>query len=170
MSRKYRHHGYQDDDWEWERERQRDYDGKTNRNQGGGFLDDQPQRSPRDPRERIGPRPSEPNVRDEVFRCHLCGTVVPNPDSVARDDNCPNCDAPLWCCRNCTFIDPQARFDCRQEIPERVKRKEARNKCELFKPRKVLDTTGRSKADNGIFGSGADESSRKAFEALFGDD
>jgi hypothetical protein len=168
MSRKYRHHGYQDNDWEWDRERKDN--GRYNRNEGGGFLDDQPNRSPRDPRERTGPKPTERDQRDEVFRCHLCGQTISDPSAIGKDDKCSKCEAPLWCCRNCTFFDPQARWECRTEISERVKRKDTVNTCEHFKPRKVLDTTGRSKADDGIFGRGGDEVGRKAFEALFGDD
>lgn len=167
MSRKYRHHGYQDRDWEEGRERE---DRRNSRNADGGFLNDEPQRSSRDPRERIGPRPTEPQIREEVFRCHLCGQAVSSPESVGREDTCPNCSADLWCCRGCTFFDPQARFECRQDIPERVKRKDKRNDCDLFKPRMVLDTSGRSKAGSGFFGTGGDETSRKAFEALFGED
>ena len=62
-------------------------------------------------------------------------------------------------------------MECRKDIPERIKKKARRNTCELFKPRLSLDTSGRSKAGGGIFGArGGDEESRKAFEALFGDD
>lgn len=169
MDRKYKHRGYQDNGWEERRDR--DWERDRDRERGGGFLDDAPARSSRDPRERTGRKPTEPDQRDHVFRCQLCGNAVPSPDDVAMDDQCPNCEADLWCCRSCLFFDPQARFECKKDIPKRIKKKAKKNQCELFKPRMVLDTSGRSKAGGGLFGSrGGDDVSRKAFDALFGDD
>lgn len=169
MSRKYRHRGYQDrDSWD---DRERDWDRRHGRDRTGGFLDDQPSRSSRDPRERTGRKQSEPEYRDKVFKCHLCGQPFPNPESLQQDDQCPNCSAAMWCCRTCRFFDPQARLECRQEIEKRIKRKDAPNKCDLFEPRLVIDISGRSKSKTGgLFDTETDEASRKAFEALFGDD
>lgn len=169
MSRKYRHRGYQDNDWDEDRNWRK---GRNDRNQGGGFLDDSKQRSARDPRERTGPKPLERDQKDEVFRCHLCGQAIRIDEEIDFEASCPNCDADLRCCKGCVWFDSQARWECRQsdKIAERIKRKDERNRCEMFKPRMVLDTSGRSKADSGFFGGGGDELGRKAFEALFGDD
>jgi hypothetical protein len=50
-------------------------------------------------------------------------------DSLAE---CPQCRVSLHACRQCAHFDPAARFECAQEIPERVADKRAGNACALF--------------------------------------
>jgi hypothetical protein len=36
-------------------------------------------------------------------------------------------------------FDPGARFQCRKPITERIPRKDVRNECELFEPKKTIE-------------------------------
>ena len=63
-------------------------------------------------------------------RCAECGTVLPvTADSLAR---CPQCQAELHACRQCAHFEPARRFECTQDIAERIADKRARNECALF--------------------------------------
>ena len=63
-------------------------------------------------------------------RCAECGTVLPvTADSLAR---CPQCQAELHACRQCAHFDAARRFECTQDIAERISDKRARNECALF--------------------------------------
>jgi hypothetical protein len=50
-------------------------------------------------------------------------------DSLAR---CPQCQAELHACRQCAHFDSARRFECTQDIAERIPDKRARNECPLF--------------------------------------
>jgi len=50
-------------------------------------------------------------------------------DSLAR---CPQCQAELHACRQCAHFEPARRFECTQDIAERIADKRARNECALF--------------------------------------
>jgi hypothetical protein len=83
--RKYRQHGYQDDD----------------RPGGGGR--EAPRRprppEPRDPRIPRDPRaPNLPGFHD-VFRCARCGAL--GPTTIAADTRCPSCGVDLHACIHC---------------------------------------------------------------------
>ena len=45
---------------------------------------------------------------------------------------CPHCRVALHACRQCAHFDPARRFECAQDIPERVADKKAANGCALF--------------------------------------
>ena len=110
--------------------------------QRGYQQEDKPQERPRPatPRTVDAPRaPRMPAFR-EVTRCHLCGTQV-NIDvgGIALDAQCPKCHSDLHACKNCVSFDPGARFQCRKPIPERIPKKDVRNECELFEPRKTVE-------------------------------
>jgi hypothetical protein len=83
--------------------------------------------------------PKMPAFR-EVTRCHLCGTPV-NIDvgGIAIDAQCPKCHNDLHCCKNCVSFDPGARFQCRKPVTERIAKKDMRNECELFEPKKTIE-------------------------------
>ena len=83
--------------------------------------------------------PKMPAFR-EVTRCHLCGTQV-NIDvgGISLDAQCPKCRSDLHACKNCVSFDPGARFQCRKPITERVPKKDARNECTIFEPRKTIE-------------------------------
>jgi hypothetical protein len=78
-------------------------------------------------------------------------------DSLAQ---CPQCRAELHACRQCAHFDPARRFECAQDIPERITDKRARNACPLFSLMVTVerDTSG---------GSVRPEDARRAFGNLF---
>jgi len=125
-----------------------------------GYMEDHEQAKPRAPsRPKEIRSPLMPGVR-EVFRCAICGTVVPTQFGITFDSPCPKCNADLHTCKNCLYFDPRSRFECTQPIPERIPRKDVRNQCEYFEARKVVEretTTAASKI----------EDPRAAFDRLF---
>lgn len=84
------------------------------------------------------PTPTLLNVR-EVFRCALCGAYVRSEMGITEDSQCPKCGADLHTCKNCVHFDPGSHFECTEPIPERIPRKDLRNHCEFFEPRKVVE-------------------------------
>ena len=104
----------------------------------------------------------------EVLRCSLCGTIVPPPVDIHLDSKCPKCKADLRSCKNCRHFDTAARFECTQEIPERITKKDLRNKCEFFMARTSIE---RETRDSGGGTSGGPtikpSDARSAFDNLF---
>ena len=137
--RKYRQRGYMDHD----REPQRPKPQGTPR----------PQSAPRD---REGPRSPKMMAFGEKLKCAACGAKAsPN---IAFESTCENCKADLHTCRQCTYFDPGARFQCSKSIPAKIVNKNARNTCELFAPRTVVERET---------SSGAPTDARQAFANLF---
>jgi len=134
--RKYRHRGYMDNDREPQREKPK------------------PQ-APRD-RDREGPRSPKMMAFDEVVKCAACGAKAPT--SITLESSCTNCRAELHTCRQCAYFDPGARFQCSKPITVRIVNKNARNTCELFVPRTVVERQT---------SSGAPTDARQAFAKLF---
>ncbi len=128
MSRKYSQRGYQESDRREEREHSR------------------PPRQELSSEEKIQ-RKSLRKMTDrnanEVMRCHSCGRTVQDDAPITGRSVCPKCVAPLHCCRACTHFDSSVRWQCRAEITAAVADKGKANECHLFRPRLVLDTTGR---------------------------
>lgn len=127
MPMKYRQRGYKDS------ERERDQDRR-------------PKETPLTPEERAQQRALRHAVAreaNEVVRCHNCGRSVQAFGAIGPDTACPNCAAPLHCCRACRQFDSSARWECRAAIPERVADKGKANSCDLFETRLVLDATGK---------------------------
>jgi hypothetical protein len=135
MDRKYKQRGYQDEERE-----QRPRPQNQQRND---------MRSPKLPAFR------------EVTRCALCGTQVNiEVGGIALDAQCPKCHNDLHSCKNCISFDPGARFQCRKPITERVAKKDVRNECVVFEPRKTIEretTAAVAKIDD----------ARSAFDKLF---
>lgn len=139
--RKYRHRGYMDNNREPERPKPQS----------------QPQSQPRD-RDREGPRSPKMMAFGETVKCAACGAKAP---AISLDSSCEKCKADLHTCRQCTYFDPSARFECRKTITARIVNKNARNACELFVARSVVERqTGSSS------GSGP-TNARQAFANLF---
>jgi hypothetical protein len=132
--RKYRQRGYQDSD------RQREEKPKQ-------------QQAPRD---REGPRSPRMMAFGEKVKCAACGAVV--PANVRHDSTCPKCNGDLHSCRACIHFDPSARFECRKPITARIVNKGARNTCELFAARIVVERET---------SSGTPTDARQAFANLF---
>jgi hypothetical protein len=94
-----------------------------------------------------------------VLRCADCGHQTAGEIVVEYDTTCEKCGSALHNCRNCRYFDSQARFECRQPVPERIPSKTYGNQCDLYEARAVLDATGkRAKAPT---------DPRDAFDNLF---
>jgi hypothetical protein len=135
--RKYRQRGYMDNDREPQRPK--------------------PQSKPQSrPADREGPRSPKMMAFGEKVKCAACGAKA--PPTISFSSSCPNCKAELHTCRQCNYFDPSARFECRKSIPARIVNKNARNTCELFAPRTVVERET---------SSGAPSDARQAFAKLF---
>ncbi len=135
--RKYRHRGYMDNDREPQRSTPKP----------------QSQSAPRD---REGPRSPKMMAFGEVVKCASCGAKAPT--SILAETPCPKCNADLHTCRQCNYFDPGARFECSRTITARIVNKNARNTCDLFAPRTVVERET---------SSGAPKDARQAFANLF---
>jgi hypothetical protein len=133
--RKYRQHGYQD---------------TGNKPESRGEA---PRRT-----ENFGPRAlNMPGTRN-VSRCSECGAVLPISEDFSGA--CAKCGTALHSCKQCANFDPAARFECRQNIPVRMARKDAANTCEWFAPKVTVEretSSGGARADD----------VRRAFDNLF---
>ena len=137
--RKYRQRGYMDNDREPQRPK--------------------PQSGPEGqsrPQDREGPRSPKMMAFGEAVKCANCG--APAPTTINFTSSCSKCKGELHTCRQCTYFDPGARFQCNKPITVRIVNKNANNTCELFAPRTVVErqTT-----------SGAPTDARQAFAKLF---
>jgi hypothetical protein len=137
--RKYRQRGYMESD----REPQRP---KPQAGQAG----------PRNHERGEGPRSPRMMAFGEKLKCAACG--APASPNINLDTACPKCNVDLHTCRQCTYFDPGARFECNKPIPARIMNKNARNTCELFTPRTVVERET---------SSGAPTDARQAFANLF---
>jgi len=89
------------------------------------------------PQEREGPRSPKMMAFQQKVRCAACGATLQS--GIAIDARCLKCGADLHSCRQCTFFDPGAHFECRKPITARIANKQARNTCELFEPRTIVE-------------------------------
>ena len=137
--RKYRQRGYMDSDREPQRPRPK--------------PESQSQSQPRD---REGPRSPRMMAFGEKVKCASCGATAST--SIRQDSSCPKCNAELHTCRQCTYFDPGAHFECSKSIPKRIVNKNARNQCELFATRTVVERET---------SSGTPNDARQAFAKLF---
>jgi hypothetical protein len=133
---KYRQRGYMESD----REPQRPTQSK-------------PQSKPQD---REGPRSPRMMAFGETSKCTSCGAKA--PPNIGVESTCSKCNADLHSCRQCTSFDPGARFECTKPIVARILNKNARNNCELFTPRIVVERET---------SSGPPTDARSAFAKLF---
>jgi hypothetical protein len=108
------------------------------------------------PREREGPRSPRMMAFGQKVKCAACATVV--QANIGRDGACPKCNADLHTCRQCTYFDPGARFECRKPITARIANKSLRNVCDLFAARTVIERET---------SSGKPTDARQAFANLF---
>ncbi len=136
--RKYRQRGYRDNESESQRREPQ-----------------QPkQQSPA--RDREGPRSPRMMAFGEKVKCAACGATVAK--MIGAESSCEKCKAELHTCRQCNFFDPGARFECSKPVPARIVNKNARNTCDLFAPRTVVERET---------SSGAPKDARQAFANLF---
>lgn len=139
--RKYRQRGYMDNDREPQQRRSPSQ-----------------QKSPQQqaPRDREGPRSPRMMAFGESVKCSACGAKAAK--AIGLESTCENCKGDLHTCRQCTFFDPSARFECSKPITVKIVNKSARNTCELFAPRTVVERET---------SSGAPKDARQAFANLF---
>ena len=134
--RKYRQRGYMDHD--------------------SGRESQAPKQQPKPPRDREGPRSPKMMAYGEKVKCAACGAIVQG--AIGFDSACSKCNADLHTCRACVYFDPGARFECRKPITARIMNKGARNTCELFSARTVVERET---------SSGKPTDARQAFANLF---
>ena len=136
--RKYRQRGYMEDDRAREQQTKR------------------PKPLEREGPEREGPRSPKMMAFQQKVRCAACGAAL--QPGITIDARCSKCGADLHSCRQCTFFDPGARFECRQPITSRIVNKQTRNACELFQSRAIVE---RETSSSGPINA------RQAFQNLF---
>lgn len=139
---KYRQHGYQDSGQKSERQREsRD-------------SSDRPVK-----KETFGPRALQMPGTHNVTRCAQCGTLLNSlPDPVGK---CPKCSFELHSCKQCTYFDTSAHFECAQPIPERIPRKDELNQCTFYA------TSVRVEKQTSTPATARPMDARQAFENLF---
>ncbi len=107
-----------------------------------GYMDSGRDREPREHKtgpkpERFGPRtPAMPGKR-EVTRCASCATLL--PVGIDFTGKCLRCGFELHSCKQCSFFDTSARFECTQPITARIPKKDARNECNFYTPRTTIE-------------------------------
>jgi len=116
--RKYRQRGYMDSD----------------RPANGQHREEKPRPAgPKPPIDVTGPRLPRLLQTVAASRCFNCSVMLPG--DIDFKGNCPKCNAPLHCCKQCTHFDTSTRFQCTKPIPVRMALKDQANECELFRPR-----------------------------------
>jgi len=73
----------------------------------------------------------------QKVKCAECGAIVQT--NIDFESSCPKCNADLHTCRQCTAFDPAARFECRKPITARITNKQAKNNCEMFAARTLVE-------------------------------
>lgn len=112
----------------------------------------------RGPRETIGPRPINMPGRRMLSRCAECGGVL--PAEVDPHGACPKCHAALHSCKQCTYFDTAARWECTQPIKLRITKKHAANQCGFFSLKVTVERETSAEARRPM-------DARQAFENLF---
>ena len=141
--RKYGHRGYQDSDRE-----------RGERRPPAPRAPDSRPRVEGAPRGRGVGLP--PNV---VFKCAVCGQEARSLSRVEPTSACPSCGKPLHTCTNCSFLDPEARFECKKPIAARLEDKAQANECLLYQAKTVRDLRSSTRS--------TPDDARSAFDALF---
>ncbi len=140
--RKYRQHGYQDS--------------------GGDREKFSPQQRPAR-KDTFGPRPLQMPGTHSVSRCAQCGTLLTMLSEPLGQ--CPKCAFELHSCKQCTYFDPSRRFECMQQVLERVVKKDARNHCPSFS----ISVRVEKQTSTGSSSASTPNDARKAFDSLFKD-
>src|SRR2546426_1741387 len=97
--RKYRQRGYMESDREPQRPK--------------------PQSKPQSkPQDREGPRSPKMMAYGKTSKCAACGEKAPS--NIDVDSTCSKCNADLHTCRQCTYFDPGAHFECSKPIAARI--------------------------------------------------
>ncbi len=139
----------------------------TERDPAARKPEDRP-KGPRPPIDITGPRLPRLVQTVVAARCFNCSVTLPSDTEFKG--NCPKCNAPLHCCKQCAHFEPSTRFQCLKPIPVRIVAKDQANTCELFKPRVTVardaTATGQSAAPV-IAEPRSPSDARAAFDNLF---
>jgi len=148
--RKYRQHGYQDDDRD--RSRQPDRDRRPPLEPG----------APAATRRLSAEGARNPNLMGshEVVKCAQCGAPV--DPGILLLSTCARCGQALHACVQCANFDTSATFECTQRIPARISPKDAANDCPLFAVRASWERETRSSV-----APSSTSSAKQAFDDLF---
>jgi hypothetical protein len=148
--RKYRQHGYQDDDRD--RARQPDRDRRPAQEPG----------APAATRRLSSEGARNPNLMGyhEVVKCARCG--APQDPAILSLSACARCGQALHSCAQCCNFDTSATFECTQKIAARISPKDAANDCTLFAVRASWERETRS-----TVAPSTESSAKKAFDDLF---
>jgi hypothetical protein len=92
--------------------------------------------------------------------CYNCGHKFDRDFVVTRSAECPSCNRPIRCCKNCVFYEPGAHWDCRETIPDPVFEKERANFCDYFRFGAQAHSTSES-------GESRAQQARNDFDSLF---
>ncbi len=154
--RKYRQPGYMDSGRSDSRDRR------------GG--DERPRTpGPKLPLDVTGPRLPRLVQAVTAARCFNCSTQLAN--GVDWSGNCPKCNAPLHCCKQCAHFEPSTRFQCLKPIPARIPAKDKANDCALFSPRVTVARDGAASAPPPagppVQAPTTPDAARNAFDRLF---
>ena len=153
MERKYGHRGYMDSDGPKKKEKR-------------------PQEN-RPRQEQIGPRTPRMVGTITLARCSNCGAVLQS--GFDPNGQCPRCGFDLHSCKQCMYFDTGEQFECTQPVPERIAKKDARNKCTFYAFRTTVEkdtaptTAAAQPAQQAVSSSTSyrPNSARKAFDDLF---
>lgn len=100
---------------------------------------------------------------EQVLRCQQCGHQQhAEAAMIGPRTTCEKCGAPLHSCRHCSHFDTSRASRCRLDIRLDVGAAAA-NECSSFRPRLVLDATGKR------LGGRTSRDARDAFDSLFRD-
>jgi hypothetical protein len=123
---------------------------------------------PRPPIDVTGPRLPRLVQAVTAARCYNC--AAPLPTGIDWNSNCPKCNAPLHCCKQCAHFEPSTRFQCLKPIPVRIAGKDQANTCNLFSPRVTVARDGAApSAVTPLLDQGpkTPNDARSAFDRLF---
>lgn len=95
---------------------------------------------PRPPLDVTGPRLPRLVQAVAAARCFNCAAQLPT--GIDFIGNCPKCNAPLHCCKQCAHFEPSTRFQCLKPIPVRIAVKDKANECGMFSPRVTVARDG----------------------------
>jgi hypothetical protein len=96
-------------------------------------------------------------TEEKRHACHKCGEELVFETKIGRRDMCPNCNAYLHSCYNCTHHDKNVHNECLENQGEFIRDRSEGNFCLYFDFRVIA----------GAAGSEA-EQAKKKLEALFG--
>jgi predicted RNA-binding Zn-ribbon protein involved in translation (DUF1610 family) len=113
----------------------------------------------------FGPRPLQMAATRQVSRCVQCGTLLQGLSDAPG--KCPKCGFDLHSCKQCTYFDPSSRFECMQNVPERIAKKDVANNCSFYSMRVMLEKETSSTPSSTSLNPSSPNDARRAFENLF---